>query len=249
MAEDPKTPASPAVPGLPAEPEQDSLFRLQVNVQEFVFRNAKYAAGAVGVVLASAFVWGLWDSWRTSQAEEDFAAIAEIDFRMPKPDPMSRSGMVPKDDPTDTARMATLAEGARRYRGAAAEATGTAAVVAYLDAAEAWQRAGKPEEALIDLKAAWDLGQKDLPGFSAASNYARALADANRADDAILILRESVAREEGVFAEEALLLLAAAQLDAGKTEDARGVLTEFATRFPDSLRGPRLAELRSRAGG
>jgi tetratricopeptide (TPR) repeat protein len=246
LAEDPK--ATGAVPGPPRE-EQDTLFRLQVNATEFVLKNGKYAAYALGLGLVLVLGYGLWDNWRDSRAEKDFAAIAQLDYKMPKPSGMAMYGLAPADDPADAARMADLEEGARRYRVVAEEASGTAIAVARLRAADAWERAGKADEALADLEAAWKLGRTDLPGFAVASSYARLLQDAERTEEALARLREEAGREQGVFAEEALLLLAEAQADAGKPDEAKNVLAELQSRFPDSTRAARRLALQARVGG
>lgn len=242
MAEEPKVGAGAAT-SEPPKQEEDALFKLQVSVSEFFISNVKYLGYLAGVVLLGALVYGVYTEWTTSRAEEDYAAIAAIDYKMPKVDQMAQMGLAPMDDPADTSRLANVEEGARRYRAAAQSASGSAAVFGYLRAAEAWKRVNKPDEALADLKAANDLGQTDLPGYAAAVGYATALSSANRLEEAITVLREESVKEKGIFAEEALIALAQLQLDAGKATEAQNVISEFQTRFPDSPRTARLIAL------
>jgi tetratricopeptide (TPR) repeat protein len=244
----PPTPAGVAVGGGEAPPpEQDALFRAQMAVSDFVLGYWKYAVYAVGVVLLGALVYGGLTSWTRGRAEEEYAAISRIDFRMPKVDQMARYGLSPMDDPNDAQRMSDLQEGARRYEAAAAESKEAASVYAWLKAADAWKRAGKDAEALAATQKAAAVDAKDLPGFTAQSAYAAALLDAGKTDEAFAVLTAASTRFDGLFAEEALLQLAAAQLDAGKTDDARKSLETFKTRFPTSPRAARVAALESRA--
>lgn len=236
-----ETPNKPDSSGFSSAPaEADQLFRLQVAIADFLFGNARYIGGLVALGLLGTLVWGLWDSWAKSKAEEDFGAIADIDFRMPKVDELARLGLAPMDDPADATRMANVEEGAKRYEAAAAEASGTAAVYGWLKAAEAWQRRGDAEKARLALEKAHALGAGDLPGFTATSAYATALANADRLEEAIGVLRDATTRFDGLLAEEILIQLATVQMAAGKVADARAVAEEFRTRFPDSPRRERI---------
>ena len=248
MAEKPQVGATPGTTAPEAPQEVDALFKLQVTVSEFFIANVKYLGYAVGAALLVALVYGVWAEWRTSRADADYAAIAAIDYKMPKLDQMAQMGLAPMDDPSDTARLKNVEEGARRYRAAAAAARGSAAILGYMRAADAWDRVNKPDEALADLKAAWDLGQPDLPGYAAASKYATRLAGAGKTEEAIAVLREESVREKGLFAEEALIELAQLYVDAGRVDEAKNVVSEFQTRFPDSPRTARLAALSAGAG-
>ena len=227
----------------PTRQEEDVLFKLQVSISEFFITNVKYVGYLAGGTLFGALVYGLYTEWHTSRAAADYGAIAAIDYKMPKVDQMAQMGLAPMDDPSDTTRLGNVEEGARRYRAAAGEASGSAAVYGYLRAADAWERVGKADEALADLQAASRLGQGDLPGYAAAVAYATALASANRPDEAMTVLRDEATREKGLFAEEALIALAQLQVDAGKATEAQNVITEFQTRFPTSPRTARLAAM------
>lgn len=247
MAEDPKAVAAPDPAAAPRQ-EEDALFKLQVGASEFLLKHVRTFVWIVVAGLGVALVYSLVVEWRTRAAKEGFGAIADIDYKMPPVDQMALYGLAPMDDPADTARMANVEEGARRYRAAAEDASGSAAVFARLRAADTWKRAGKPDEALVDLEAAWNLKQSDLPGFAAASRYATALAGKDRLEEAIGVLREEATREQGLYAEEALIALAQLQVDAGKPGEAQHVIDEFRTRFPDSPRVTRLLTVMAAAG-
>lgn len=226
--------------GEAAAPEQDQLFRLQMAVSDFVLGNAKYFGYLIGAVLLVALVYGVYLQYTTSRAQDQFAAIARIDHKMPKVEQLALFGLAPMDDKSDTARMANVEEGARRYTAAGHDSSGAAAVYAYLKASDAWTRVDKPEERLAALQKASEVGAKGIAGFSADAAYAAALVDTGRADDALALYRAMAGRHEGFFAERSLLLLAEAQIAAGKRDDAKLVIDEFKSRFPQS---PRLNEV------
>lgn len=234
-----------AAPGV----EPDALFRLQMAVSDFVIGNAKNFGYALAIGLGCVGVWAAWDTWTTSAAEEDFGAIAAIDFKMPKASQLADLGLEPADDPADANRIANVQKGAELYEQAAAEASGTAAVFAWLKAAETWERLGKDEQRLAALAKAHEIGAGELPGYSAASAYAAALADAGRTDEAIAVLRAQASSQKDFYAEESLIALAQLQVNAGKAAEASGVIAEFRQRFPSSPRTARLDALGPLAAG
>lgn len=235
--------------GESAPVEQDVLFRLQMAASDFVLGNAKYAGYLVGALLAGSLIYGGVTSYLTSRREEEFAAIARIDFKMPKVDDMARFGLAPMDDTTDTARMANVEEGAKRYQAQAESAHGAPAVYAYLKAAEAWRRVGKTTESFAALEAASKLEAGDLPGFAADAAYAGALVEAQRTEEALGHYRIMAGRYSGFYAERSLILLASAQADAGKKDDAKLVVKEFQDRFPQSPRAAEMAAIDARVSG
>ena len=131
--EDPDVLVRPPAPAAPAaeaavEDTPDYLFRAQLAFTSFYTANGRYL-GWVGVAaLGGVLVWGLWSMWQEHSAAGDFGDIAAIDYKMPKPDPMSKYGLAPADDPTDAGRKADLEEGARRFEATAKASSGTAAV-------------------------------------------------------------------------------------------------------------------------
>ncbi len=235
--------------GEAAPVEADVLFRLQMAASDFVLGNAKYLGYVVGAVLVGSLIYGGVTSFLTSQREGEYAEIARVDFKMPKVDDMARFGLAPMDDTNDATRMANVEEGAKRYTALGDASHGAPAVYAYLKAAEAWRRVGKSAESLAALEKASALNAGDLPGFSADAAYAGALIDAQRTEEAVGHYRVMVGRHSGFYAERSLILLASAQADAGKTEDAKLVVKEFSDRFPQSPRAAEMAAIGARIGG
>lgn len=229
---------SPQPPTPAAETPQadtDFLFRLQVGVTEFLLRYSKYGGYVLIVVLVGAAGYAGWSKWKNYREESEFGAIADVDFRMPKPEALSAYGLGPRDDKSDAARMANLEEGAKRFEAAAANAHGTAAVYGYLKAADAYDRAGKAAERLAALQKAANLKVGDAPGFAADSAYAGALADAGKADDAVAWYRGMTSRYTGFYHAQTLAELARRQVDAGKTDDAKATIAELKTAHPDEV--------------
>lgn len=227
----------------PAAVEPDTLFRIQVGIQDFFLANVRYLGVAVAVGLFGFAIYGGYDWYTTRQARAEFGAIAVIDYKMPKAAEMSELGLTPADDPSDQGRLQNVEKGAELYEEAAKSANGVAAVYAWLRAAETWNRLHKSDRALLAYEQADKVGAADLPGFAAASGYATALVGAGRQEEAITTLRSASTRLKDFYAEEALIQLAQVQADAGKATDAQGVIQEFRTRFPDSPRAARLAAL------
>jgi hypothetical protein len=235
-----------APPTQPPE-DQDYVFRAQVALSEAALTYGKYLGVVVGLVLLGSFAWGAYGNWSESKRKADFEKIAAIDFLMPEPDQMSLYGLAPKDDPNDATRMGNLAEGARRYEAAASELSGTAALVGWLRAADAWQRAGKPEESRAAALKAGGKGT-GLADFVGDTARVRALIDGGKPDDAEAALREMAGRYTGFFAEQSLIRLANLQLGLGKKEAAAATYMETTTRFPATADLTSLSELAARLG-
>ncbi len=238
----------PAAPTAEASEDQDYVFRAQVALTEFGLRYWRYAGYLVGGVLAGALAWGAWGSYRQGKAEDDFAKIAAIDFRMPKLLLRPTDGMPLKDDPTDAARMSDLEEGARRYEAIAKDVSGTASTLAWLKAGETWVRAGKLDAAQGAHVAAAAAGGSDLSAFVADSVRVGDLIDGSKGPEAEGVLREMSARYSGFFAEETLIRLANLQVDQDKLADAKLTLGEIGTRFPVSADPAAVAALAGRLG-
>ena len=120
-----------------------------------------------------------------------------------------------------------------------------------LQAADAWDRAGNADSRLAALEAATKVGADGLPGFSADSAWAGALLNAGRTDEGLGVYRAMAGRYQGLFAERSLVMLAEAQLAAGKAAEAKLTVEELKTRFPNSPRATTIAALDAKvaAGG
>ena len=243
---DSANPPTPPVPEVPME--EDYVLRAQIAVTEFTLRYWKYGGYVVLGVLVVAFGYGAWDSYTHKAAQEQFASIAAIDYKMPKPDKMAEYGLGPADDPADAARMADLAEGAKRYEAVAAASGGSARTLAWLKAAEAWTRAGKSDEAQAAVAHAGEGKGTNVAAFAADIQQFGALADAGKAEEAEAHLREMSSRYSGFFAEEALIRLSSYELEVGKADAALATFKEITTRFPTSADAAALGELAGRLG-
>jgi hypothetical protein len=247
VAEAPQPPtASPADRAIPED--QDYLFRASVATSEFLLKNWKYGGWLLGAVLLGSLAWGLYGSYRASVLAEQYDAIADIDFRMPALSQRAMYGMGPKDDPADSARKATLEEGARRYAAAARAASGSAAVYAWLKSAESWERAQNPEEQRKAVEAATQVGAGDLAGFVADSAWVGLLLAESRAAEAEAALTAMADRYSGLYAEEALLRLAGVQADAGATDKAKATVESLKKRFPTPVQAESVDALAARLG-
>ncbi len=238
----------PPHPEPPESPDEDYVVKAQMAFSEFMLGHWHYFGYALGLVLVGAAAYGTWSSWSAGRAEEQYGAIAEIDHRMPVIDQMAMYGLTPKDDPTDTARTATLEEGARRYEALAASHSGDAAVVAWLKAEDAWTRAGKPDAARSAAENAASDGGMSVIAFAADTTVVRALSDAGKQDEAEARLREMAGRYSAFFAEQSLIRLAGVQLDGGKADAAMTTYAEVETRFPKSTDPASIGALASRLG-
>ncbi len=250
MADDttrPNTEAARDDEAAPSE-DQDYLFRAQVAGTEFILRYWKYGVYAVGGVLVAAFAWGTYDSWSTQRREDQFGAVAAVAYKMPAVDQMALYGLAPKDDPADTARTANLLEGAKRFLAAAASSNGSAAVYAYLEAADAFTRVGDVPAARKAIEAAVGVGAPDLAQFPADAQWATILANEGAHTEAEAFLRGMAGRYTGFFAQEALLRLASLQVDQGKLAEAKTTIDELYTRFPSPSRPESVASLAARVG-
>lgn len=256
-------PRAPAPEAPPPDETPDYLFQLQLAFTNFTAKNGRYMGMVAGASLVGVLLWGLWNVWVERSAAAQFGAIAAVDYRMPKlcpadshedrgfcfsdADPRMVTG-VAGDDLADAGRKADLEEGARRFEVAAQDASGSAAVFGYLEAADAWRRAGNTEAQVAAFKAAYAEGGGDLPAWSAGSAYAAALIDAGRSEEALGIYRDVAGRTQGFYGQQALLSLAATQIELGKPEDAKQTIAEYRTRFP-AAPSERADALAVKAGG
>lgn len=248
MADEEKRPNAAPEAEPPPQEEQDYLFKAQVAATEFIFRYWKYGFYALGGVLLVALAWGSYQSWTKSQREEQFGAIAAVAYKMPPVNQMALYGLAPKDDPADAARTANLVEGAKRFAAAAENASGSAAVYGYLQAADAYSRAQDPESARKMIEAATRVKAPDVARFAADAQWAALLANAGDTAAAEAYLREMAGRYTGFFAQESLLRLASVQADAGKMAEAKATVEELLKRFESPARAQEAAAIAARVG-
>ncbi len=229
---DPESPPPPSSPE--RAPEGDAVLRIQANLYDFAARNARTAGIIGGVLVVIALGYGAWSSYAEASRSEQFAAIHDVDRRMPKPSEMSRYGLAPPYDPNDAALMADLQIGANKYREAADAASGPARVFASLKEAQVHQwRAAKDDE-LAALERAANAGGVDVVGFAAEAAFVDAMLRADRYEEAIGRAQAMSTRYPGALAEESWLILVRAQLQAGKTSEAVASFQAWRSAFPSS---------------
>ena len=248
MAEDKGQRFAPEVDDL-EDGDEDVLFKAQMGVYQFFGSNWKYMLGFLGVFLLATLAYSLYAENSRQEQRSFQASIDEIGRRMPAPDPLSAFGMAPMDDPEDADRMANLKEGAKRYDAVAESGGGTAATMARLKAAEAWERAGETETQIASLQAAHDLGGKGVLGWSASAQLAGAKADVGDIDGAAAVLTGVNTSSRGIIAEQALLDLGLIYVAAGRNEEATATLQDFTTRYPESALRAQAAEALGRLKG
>ena len=229
-------------PGSGPPPEQDVLFKIQIWLQDLAANHAATFGYAVLAFLGVALCYGVWQSWSESRADANFSAIADIDFKMPRPDPLSQMGLGPADDPADAGRMKDLETGATLYQGIAQGASGAAAVTAWMRAAEAWRRAERPDDRIKAMEQAAAAGGSDVLGATATLALAGALLDKGETERAVTLYRELSSRRADYLGQEAMAALIRVQIAGGKLEEAQATLKDFQAKFPQAVR-PDLVEL------
>lgn len=238
MADAPKPPVEEESE-LP-QSQEDPLFQAQMWVYDRVMTYWRHGALALGVILLGSLVYGLYDSWAVNRAKTAEAAMAAIEFRVPKPSELSMMGIGPADDLNDPSRVANLEEGARRLQAAAESASGPQAAQAWLKAAELWQRLGRNAETKAAFEGALKAEGDDIFGFVAHNGLASIALDEGKIDEAITHLRAVADADRGFFGEQALIALARAQAQNGKGAESQTTMEELRKRYPDS---PRLTDL------
>ena len=214
--------------------ETDAIFKMQMAASDIVLGYWKHFLGAILALLVVTFAWSVVQSWRGSQAEEVYGRIGKIDYLMPPSTESTPFGEMPVDDAAVPGRMEDSATGAGKYEEIARDATGAAGVEAWLKAAEAWRRAGKPEAARTALEKAVAVQAPGIVHFTAQAALANALDAAGERDKVKALYKDIAAAGAGFEGETALLRLASMQADDGQTDAARATLTEFRTRFGSS---------------
>ncbi len=242
-----KGPARPA--GTPEmQEEQDVLFRAQMSVMQIVLGYWRHALAVTGAVLLVVLIVGLVRDYRVEQQQEWQAAIASVDVELPAPDPLAQYGLAPLDDPNDKEKMDKLAASAAGYEAVAGEASGASAVIAWMRAAETWERAGQKDKVEAAYRKATELGAPGALGWAARASLAATLASKGDVDGAAALYREA-ANGKDFYAERALFELGGLYAGAGRREDAGKAYEEFNGRFADSTLADEVAAARGQLVG
>lgn len=227
----------PQEPHLPGEEEEvDYLFKAQMGVFKVFNAYWKHALAAFLAVLLTAGAYNLYIFWDTATLRKGTGAIADIDRKMPKPDPLSLYGLVPPDDLTDPDRKATLEEGARRYQDVADGTRSGASAEGFIKAGEAWARAGDREQAAAAYQNA--LAKKDtgVLGYAARTALAAYALEDGQVDAALDHYRALADYDEGLLSEQALIAMAGVHDSQGSADQVQATYDEFTSRYPESPR-------------
>jgi hypothetical protein len=237
----------PQTPITPSDHEADALFKIQMKLADIVLGYWKQGLVFVGVVLVLVLVVGVGQNWIRDRRRESSASMERILEKMPAPDPLSAYGLAAPDNLADQARVAALKEGAEGLEAVAHDASGTAAAQAWIEAGQAWERAGDKDRQLKAFQEAYSASHKDILGFTAGSRIASLLVEKGDLQGAEKILREVCTAQEGYLGESALLELMAVQIQEAKPDDVKRTAAEFRARFPKSSRLDRVSMMEARA--
>ncbi len=212
--------------------EVDVLFRAQMGVQNFLLGYWKHLLIFLGVILAGVYAYSSWienvrDTQRGIQAQ-----MAKTALDVPEQDQMALLGLA-ADSEEDVEAVKKAAE---RYEAIAKAGTGTGATMAWVDAAEMWERGGDDSRAKIAWKAAHDLGPEGILGWTTAANYASQLANEGDVDGAAAVYRAWAddPAKAGYTVERAVYELGQLYEGAGRFAESQTAYEEFKTRFPNS---------------
>lgn len=245
MSETPQRPPDLFNPGAPPPgEEQDVLFRVQMTVANFVLGYWRHGLAILAVGLAGLFVFSMWKTHVRDAQREVQAKLARIDADLPAPSQLAMMGIGPLDDPADAERMAALATAAKAYEEAAQQVGSPSATMAWVRAAQTWERAGKADEARKAWENAKNSGGKGPLEAVGVVGLAHQKARAGDVDGAVADLR--AVQGEGFEAQWALYQAGLIYEGAGRKEDARKVFDEFRTRFATSVLADQVAAAQGR---
>lgn len=217
------------------EPESDVLFRARMGAINFALGYWKMGVGALGGVLLVSLVYGLWTSHIQSTQRGYQAAVAAA-F-----EPVQEAFQ----EPDEAARTASLTAIAKDVEAAAAAAEGPGAAYGWIRAAQMWEELDDDAAALAAWKAGHAVKAPGIVGWTCGIGYATALAESGDLAGAAPVLRQLAATHPGSEGAEAMAQLASLYIDAKQDAEARSVLQEIQTKWPDNLRA---AELSVRLG-
>ena len=212
--------------------EEDVLFKAQMQVLNVLLGHWKTGLAVVGAVLFGVLVVGEYGAHQVDEQRGYQDQIADIDRRMPDQSPAEI--LDPTGSGLDPNLKANIEEGARRYEAVAGGSKGAAAVMAWLKAGSAWERAGDDEKAMTAYGAAHGVGASDVIGWSAASQFANAQAASGDPDAAIATLKAVQPRVSGLSAQQVALGIATILEDAGRKEEGLAAYNAFIAAHPDS---------------
>lgn len=215
--------------------EADVLFKARMGIINLALGYWKAGVGLLGVVLLVSLVYGLWTSHVQKTQRAAHAQIAEA-F-----EPV-REAFELEDE---TQRDAALTQVAREVEASAKAATGPAAAYGFIRSAQLYEELGDTAASAQSWKQAHEVGASGVLGWSCAVGHATALAETGDLATAATILQGLATSYPGLEGAEAMAQLAGLYIDADQPDQAKAVISDLATRWPDN---PRAAELSARLG-
>ncbi len=238
-------------PGAPAMPfpdhEEDVLFKTQMRVLNLLLGHWKTGLAVVGGALLVVLAVGQYQNSQIDEQRGYQAEIADIDRRMPTETPEERFGL--NTGGLSPEVKANVEEGARRYEKIAGGASGTAAVMAWVKAGAAWKRAGDADKARSAFGSAHSAGAAGVVGWSAASQFATAQADAGEVSGAIATLEAVRGKVTGLEAAQTELSIAMLREESGDAQAALAAYKAFVEAHPGSVLIEQATDGLQRLGG
>ena len=231
------------------EEEKDTLLAIRMGLYDQFMKNWKYLVMITVVVLIYALVDGLLDSRSRGIQRDTSGDISKITNKLPAPDPRSRYGLVPADNPKDTKKMKKLTDAAAKLEAVAESASGIGKVLALQQSALVWKRAGELEKQQTVLKQAIDSKPDKIVLQGIQMQLADSYFESQKYDDAATIYSSIIDAESAhSYAKQRAQLSQLLTLEAsGKLEEARSaqlkLLAEAGSTDVSSDRSSFLAEL------
>lgn len=218
MSEEKKKSAPQDLGALGPQEEKDALFRAQMAAANFVLGYWRTGLMVFGGILLVAAAYGQWRDYGRGVQRDLQASIAHVD----------------RGDDSD-------AEAAAAYLAIGKEGVGAGAVMAFIRAAERYEKAGDADNALASWEKAHALGAKGVLGWSACAGLAEARAAKGDVDGAAATLRAAASGEPSFETEQALYTLAQLYENHERKEDARATYEEFSQKYTTSALADQVA--------
>ena len=229
--------------------EGDWVFRTQMKVADFFYAHWKKGLVVLLLSLGAVLGYGIWQDKVAAEQKQSAHKLHRIDVNLPVVDLTTILAGSAIDDPTDKERIKKLEGVAGLYSRDGAKMSGTAGAEAFLSAANlylragvAWELAGKTDYATRSRQWAKEHFDKVLKRkksglfMVAALNGLASLAITSQNYPLAIEHYQRIAdKDDGVFAQNALLAIAQTARTEGNFEKANSALDHLTARFPDTL--------------
>lgn len=246
MADDPKQNPSNEAPddfSLDAGGGELAL-RAEMGAQEFLLRNGPYLVAAVGVMFVGFVVYGWWADLEVSAQRAATSRIADVERTLPSDLlqlAQAKAGMGTPPEPE------LLSKKAADMVAVGDEASGTAAVEAWLKAAELYRIAGDAgaRRAALEKAAAQADG---VLAYAAGAALANLDLEEGQTESGLKRFESLASSPDAFLARQATLDLAAAYDAVGQFDKARATYDRFLSTWPDAPGAEEAAAAKERVG-